>query len=69
MTYLNSISVEALSSFSPLLDVEEERVRRVKDEFTTMPARSVIVSGVIWSIVYVILEYWNFKELMLRNHV
>lgn len=63
MTYLNSISVEALSSFSPLLDVEEERVGRMKDEFTTMPARSVILSGVIWSIVYVILEYWNFDAI------
>jgi hypothetical protein len=59
MTYLNSISVEALSSFRPLLDVEEERLRRVKYEFTTMPARSVILSCVIWSIVYVILVYLN----------
>jgi hypothetical protein len=61
MRYLNSTSLEALSSFSPLLDVEEERLKRLKDEFTTMPARSVILSGVMWSIVYVILVYLNFE--------
>jgi hypothetical protein len=59
MAYLNSIAVEALSSFSPLLDVEEERLTRIKNEFTTMPAQSVILSCVIWSIVYVILVYVN----------
>jgi hypothetical protein len=63
MTYLNSISLEALSSFSPLLDVPEERLNRLKDELTTMPARSVILSGVIWSIVFVILTYLMFDTL------
>jgi hypothetical protein len=55
ITYLNSISLEALSTFSPLLDVDEEGLKRLKDEFTTMPARGVIVNGVIWSIIYIIL--------------
>jgi hypothetical protein len=63
MRYLNSISVEALSAFSPLLDAEEERLERLKDEFTTMPARSVILSGVIWSIVYAALTYLTFDTI------
>lgn len=62
MTHLNSVSVEALSSFSPLLDVDEEMVKRLKYEFTTMPARGVIRSGVIWSIIYIILTYLTFQS-------
>ena len=61
MTHLNLVSLEALSSFSPLLDVEEERLNMLKYEFTIMPARSVVLSGVIWSIFYLILTYLAIK--------
>jgi hypothetical protein len=63
MTYLNSISLEALASFRPLLDVEEERLKTLRYEFTTMPARSVILNGVIWSSFYVIYNYLTFRAL------
>jgi len=61
MRYLNSISIEALSTFRTLLDVDEETLKQLKDEFTTMPARGAILSGVIWSVIYVILTYWTFE--------
>jgi len=60
MTYTNSVSLQALSIFSPLLDVEESELKRLKYEFSTMPSRGVILSGVTWGIVYVIMMYANF---------
>ena len=55
MIYLNSTSREAVSSFRPLLDIDDERLTRLKREFTTMPARSVVLSSILWSILYAIL--------------
>lgn len=60
MTYSNSVSIQALSMFSRLLDVEEPELERLKYEFSTMPSRGVILSSVIWGIVYVILTVVNF---------
>jgi len=62
VTYLDSLSLEALSSFSPLLDTQPEAMRRLKYEFTTMPAGSVIISGVIWSGLYFIFTYLTFDS-------
>lgn len=69
MTYLDQVSLEALSSFSPLLDVEEEKLNRLKYEFTVMPARSVILSGVIWSIIYIIITYLAFEAFYVGYRV
>jgi hypothetical protein len=52
MTCLNSVSVEALTNFRPLVDIPDETLGRLKYEFTTMPARAVITSGAVWTIVY-----------------
>jgi hypothetical protein len=57
MTYLNSVSVDALTNFRPLVDIPDEAFSRLKYEFTTMPARAVIMSGVVWTIVYVVFTY------------
>jgi len=62
ITYLNSISLEALTGFAPLLDIQEEPLRRLKNEFTTMPAASVIGSGVFWSVIYFIIIYVTFQS-------
>ena len=61
MTYLKSVSLGALSSFSPLLEVEEETLKRLRYEFTNMPARSVVLSGAIWSVIYLVLTYLTFE--------
>ncbi len=60
MTYLDSVSLQALSIFSPLLDVEEFELKRLKYEFSTMPSRGVILSGVTWAALYLILTYVSF---------
>jgi hypothetical protein len=61
MTHLNRVALEALADFSPLLEVDEQRLERLKIEFTVMPASSVILSGVIWSIIYVGLTLPSFN--------
>lgn len=63
MTFLNSISVEALSVYSPLLDAPPETIQRLKYEFTTMPARGVIISGVIWAGLYLVFGYLAYDSL------
>jgi hypothetical protein len=60
MTYLDAIAREALSDFGPLLDLQAETSARLKYEFTTMPGRSVIISGAMWSIIYVLFVYLGF---------
>lgn len=62
MTYLNSLSLETLSSFRPCLDVDEEFIDRLKLEFTTMPARGVIITGVIWSVVFLFFNYVTYES-------
>jgi uncharacterized RDD family membrane protein YckC len=52
MTYLNSVSLEALNNFRPLMDIPDETMRRLGVEFTTMPARGVLMSGAVWTVVY-----------------
>jgi len=63
MSYLNSIAREALDSFRPLLDLDEQGLRRLQAEFTTMPARGVILGGLFWAIVYGILTALRFDEI------
>jgi len=57
MTYLNSVSLEAVTNFRPLMDIPDETMRRLNYEFTTMPARGVIISGAVWTIVYIVFTY------------
>lgn len=61
MTYVDSVSVSALSSFRPLLDVDEEQYDRLKYELTTMPPRGVFLSGLFWGINYLLLTYLGYQ--------
>ena len=61
MTHLNRVALEAVADFSPLLEADEQRLERLKVEFTVLPARNVILSGVIWSIVYLGLTLPAFE--------
>ncbi|HEY6072235.1 MAG TPA: hypothetical protein VIV15_02320 [Anaerolineales bacterium] len=61
MTYLDSAALQALSIFSPLLAVDGTELKRLKLEFSTMPSRGVVLSGVGWGIVYVILTLVYLK--------
>jgi hypothetical protein len=57
MTYLDSKAVQAISNFSPLLDLQSEEMQQLKYEFTTMPASGVIWSGLIWTGIYTIYNF------------
>jgi hypothetical protein len=61
MTHLNRVAQEALTGFSPLMEADEQRLERLKLEFTLMPARSVILSGLFWTIIYVILTVLSYQ--------
>jgi hypothetical protein len=64
MTFLNTISVEALSVYGPLLDASPEMIQRLKYEFTTMPARGVIISGFFWAGLYLIFTYLAYDTVL-----
>jgi len=57
VTYLDAVALAALREFRPLLKVDDEGVRRLEYEFTTMPFRPVIISGLLWSATYAIICY------------
>lgn len=57
VTYLDSLSVRVFSEFGQLLDLPTETKRRMEYEFTTMPARSVLISAIVWSVVYLFIWF------------
>lgn len=63
MTYLNAVSLDALTSFRPLLDISDTTMDRMKYEFTRMPARGVLLSGAIWTIVYVVFTLLALESM------
>jgi len=62
MTHLNRVAQQALADFCPLLEVDDQQLERLKREFTVMPARSVLLSAVIWSIIYIGLIIPAFRS-------
>lgn len=69
MTYLDFVAVDALASFRPLLDVPDQQIEQFEYEFTTMPARGVIVGGVIWSLVYGFLVFLAYDSFFVAYEV
>jgi len=70
MTYLDAIALDALSKFSPLLDISPESRRRLEYEFTTMPARGVLIGSLISMgiyIFYTVLAYPIYVTLGFRS--
>lgn len=57
MTHINSVSQQALSSFSPFLEVDQEKLEELRARFTTLPQRPVILSGLLWCAFYIPLTY------------
>lgn len=62
ITFLDSVSSQALSIFKPLLDVEEVEFQRLKDRFANMPSRGVFLNGVIWTVVYIVLTNLTYDS-------
>jgi hypothetical protein len=53
MTYLDRVAVKALASFCTLLELPPAEMERLRYEFTTMPARGVLLGSLVWGILYV----------------
>jgi hypothetical protein len=66
MTYLNTVSEASLSSFRPLLNLDDEAVKKINYELTTMPTSGVLLTGIGWSIVYVLLTYLTFNAFYVQ---
>ena len=66
ISYLNITSEATLSSFHPLLGSDDDALKKMKYEFTTMPTRGVILNGVIWIIVYLLLTYLSYNAFYVR---
>ena len=60
MTYLDEVALHALRDFQPLLGKHEEEIPRVQYELTTLPARSVWISALVWTGVFALLMYVGF---------
>jgi hypothetical protein len=63
MTYLNSVSREALDNFRPLMDIPDETMQRLEHEFTTMPARGVIIGSIAWTFIYIVFTYLALETM------
>lgn len=66
MTYLDSTAKEELSNFSPLLELDESGIQQLKYEFTTMPARSVLINSIFWTGLYILLTYLAYDAFFVR---
>jgi len=60
ITYLNKTAEATISSFRPLLDVDDDKIEKLKSEFTNMPTRGVVLSGVMWILFYLLLTYISY---------
>jgi hypothetical protein len=69
MTYLDQISLEALHNFRPLLSVHEDTLQRLEYAFSNMPARTVMISSIFWTIFYFLLTYLAFDTFYVAYRV
>ena len=69
MTYLNSTAQAAVSNFSPLLKLPPKAIQRLQYEFTTMPARGVIISGFVLTGLFIPYAYLNHPTIAARGVV
>lgn len=66
ITYLNLTSEATLSGFRPLLDSDEDALNKLKYEFTHMPIRGVVLSSIVWIIIYLLLTYVGYDAVYVR---
>ena len=64
MTYLDEVALHALRDFQPLLAEHEAEVPRLQYELTTLPSRSVWISGLLWTGVFVAMMYVGFPVVV-----
>ena len=66
MTFLDKVALHALREFRPLLRKEDSELFRLQYELTTLPSRSVLVSCLLWTVVFVALMYFVLPAVRQR---
>ena len=64
MTYLDEVALHALQEFQPLLEEHEDEIPRLQYELTTLPSRSVWISGLWWTGVFAVMMYVSFPAIV-----
>ncbi|HEX5839636.1 MAG TPA: hypothetical protein VFY26_17510 [Anaerolineales bacterium] len=65
VTFLNRTAEGTLETFRPLLQLDDDSFRKLKVEFTTMPARVVLLNTLFWVVVSVAV-FSLFRETFAR---
>jgi len=64
MTYLDEVALHALREFQPLLGKHEDEIPRLQYELATLPSRSVWISGLFWTGVFLVVMYAGFPVVV-----
>jgi hypothetical protein len=64
MTYLDGVALQSLRAFAPLLEDDPQSHPRLEYEFTHMPARPVLISALIWALIYAGLMLISFEPFL-----
>jgi len=64
MTYLDEVALHALREFRPLLGKHEDEIPRLQYELATLPSRSVWISGLFWTGVFLVVMYAGFPVVV-----
>src|SRR3990170_3749397 len=64
MTYLDEVALHALREFQPLLGKHEDEIPRLQYELATLPSRSVWISGLFWTGVFLVVMYVGFPVVV-----
>ena len=68
LTHLDALSLTVLSKFEPLLDVSNETKQQLEYEFTTMPARGVLLNSIAWLGFYFLSWHLVFRPAVIITY-
>lgn len=63
MIHLNSIAVQALEGFRPLIPQDDQVVAGLRREFSTTRTKGLIINAVIWLAAYLITNFLAFAAI------
>lgn len=64
MTYLDDVAKYSLRAFAPMLDDDPETIASLEVAFTSMPAGPVLITGLVWLLVYTLFMLATFETVL-----
>lgn len=64
MTYLDGVAKQSLRTFAPLLEEDAETLACLEVEFTRMPAGLVLITNVVFVLIYMLMMAFTFKPFI-----